>query len=186
MTRLWLMLVGVLIVAMLAVACGPQAVQQPVQEPAAAVAEEPTSAPEEAAMPEEEPAPAAAEEPTSAPAEEQAPAAAEEPTTAPEDATAPDASAGPITVDLDKIFPPGEGRELVLSNCTNCHVFTPIVILQMSENEWRRNSVHHREWLLGVSDEDYATLYAYVIEHFGPDDPVPELPQALLDAWTSY
>jgi hypothetical protein len=37
-----------------------------------------------------------------------------------------------------------------------------------------------------MSDEDYQILTEYLIENFGPDDPVPELPQELLDQWTSY
>src|SRR5213078_3077694 len=48
-------------------------------------------------------------------------------------------------IDLDKIFPPGPGRELVLGNCQNCHTFAPIVVLQMDKEAWHRNSLDHRE-----------------------------------------
>ena len=48
-------------------------------------------------------------------------------------------------VNMDEIFPPGEGRDLVLNNCQNCHTFVPIVVLQMEEEAWTRNSIDHRE-----------------------------------------
>ena len=57
----------------------------------------------------------------------------------------PDAKAVASKVNIDEIFPPGEGRDLVLNNCQNCHTFVPIVVLQMEEAAWTRNSIDHRE-----------------------------------------
>ena len=37
-----------------------------------------------------------------------------------------------------------------------------------------------------LTDEQFATLLSYLKENFNPDRPVPELPPALLKAWTSY
>src|SRR5689334_6139491 len=51
------------------------------------------------------------------------------------------ASGTTVKLDLDKIFPPGKGRELVLANCQNCHTFAPIVVLQKDKDSWYRNSL---------------------------------------------
>ena len=89
-------------------------------------------------------------------------------------------------VDMDEIFPPGEGRELVLNNCQNCHIWVPIVVLQMNETEWARSSGEHRGRVEALGDDDFKTLYAYLSSTFTPERPVPELPPALLELWTSY
>lgn len=101
-------------------------------------------------------------------------------------AAAPAASSGPVRVDIDEIFPAGPGRELLLNNCQNCHVWVPIVILQMDEAAWFRNSLEHRGRVEGLSDEEFELLYDYLSSTFTPDRPIPELPPALLEAWTSY
>jgi len=96
------------------------------------------------------------------------------------------AAASSGRVDIDAIFPPGDGRDLVLNNCQNCHTFVPIVVLQMDQDAWRRNSIDHRERVPTLSEEDFGTLYAYLAAHFHPGRPVPELPKELLETWTSY
>ncbi len=110
----------------------------------------------------------------------------------PTDATEPEptvAAAGSPSVEpfnIRDVFPEGAGRELVLSNCQSCHVLVPILVLAMDEAAWRRNAVEHRERVEGLSDEDFDTLYAYLTTTFTPERPVPELPAALLDTWTTY
>ena len=89
-------------------------------------------------------------------------------------------------MNIDEIFPAGRGRELLLNNCTSCHTFVPIVVLQMSKEAWERNSRDHRGRVAAMSDADFATLYRYLVANFNPDRPVPKLPQELLDTWTSY
>jgi hypothetical protein len=96
------------------------------------------------------------------------------------------ADSGPIRIDMDEIFPPAPGRDLVLNNCQTCHVWVPIVILQMDETQWARNASEHRDRVELVSDEDFELMYEYLATTFTPDRPVPELPEALLEAWTSY
>jgi cytochrome c5 len=98
----------------------------------------------------------------------------------------PDAKTVAAKVNIDEIFPAGEGRDLVLNNCQNCHTFVPIVVLQMEEAAWTRNSIDHRERVTQLSDEDFKTLYAYLKANFHPGRPVPTLPKELLDTWTSY
>jgi hypothetical protein len=101
-------------------------------------------------------------------------------------AATPAASSGPVRVDIDEIFPVGPGRDLLLNNCQNCHVWVPIVILEMDEAAWFRNSLEHRGRVEGLSDEEFELLYDYLSSTFTPDRPIPELPAALLEAWTSY
>lgn len=96
------------------------------------------------------------------------------------------AAGGQVRVDMDAIFPPGPGREILLNNCQNCHTWVPIVILQMDEAAWQRNSLDHRDRVANLSDEEFKVLYEYLIANFNPDRPVPELPPSLLETWTSY
>ena len=96
-----------------------------------------------------------------------------------------DTGSDPIRLDIDQIFPPGPGRDLVLDNCQNCHVWTPIVILEMDEAAWYRNSLEHRSRVEGLTDEEFNILYAYLSSTFTPDRPVPKLPPELLEAWTA-
>jgi hypothetical protein len=98
----------------------------------------------------------------------------------------PDAKTVASKVNIDEIFPPGEGRDLVLNNCQNCHTFVPIVVLQMDADAWTRNSIDHRDRVTSLTDEEFKTLYTYLRANFHPGRPVPTLPKALLDTWTSY
>lgn len=92
----------------------------------------------------------------------------------------------PAKVNIDGIFPTGRGRDLLLNNCTGCHTFVPIVVLQMTKEAWERNSRDHRGRVTALSDADFKTLYDYLTANFNPDRPVPKLPKELLDTWTSY
>lgn len=96
------------------------------------------------------------------------------------------AGSGASKVNMDEIFPAGEGRDLVLNNCQNCHTFVPIVILQMEEDAWTRSSLDHRDRVGGLTDDEFATLYKYLKANFNPNRPVPKLPQELLESWTTY
>lgn len=95
-------------------------------------------------------------------------------------------AAVPAKVDLDKIFPAGPGRQLVLDNCTACHTFVPIVVLRMTKEAWQRNSRDHRERVKGLGEDEFKTLYEYLTANFNPEKPVPELPNELMQTWTSY
>jgi hypothetical protein len=89
-------------------------------------------------------------------------------------------------LDMDKIFPPGPGRNLVLNDCTNCHTITPIVVVQMTREARERWARDHRQRVYAMTDEDYKILTEYLIKNFSPGKPIPQLPKELLDTWTSY
>jgi len=97
------------------------------------------------------------------------------------------ADAGAVTrVDMNAIFPQGDGRDLVLNNCQNCHTFVPIVVLQMDAAGWTRSSVDHRARVSSLSDGEFERIYTYLKANFNPQRPVPRLPPELLESWTSY
>ena len=89
-------------------------------------------------------------------------------------------------VNVVGIFPAGPGRDLVLNNCQNCHTFAPIVILQMDQGAWQRNSLDHRQRVTTLTDEEFTVLYEYLAANFNPSRPVPTLPKELLESWTTY
>lgn len=102
------------------------------------------------------------------------------------DATPAVTSSTPTKLNMDELFPPGEGRELVLNNCQTCHNFVPILTLQMDEQQWDRNRSDHRERVSQLSDAEVQALYGYLKKTFNPEHPVPTLPRGMLDSWTSY
>jgi hypothetical protein len=89
-------------------------------------------------------------------------------------------------VNINEILPPGRGRDLLLNNCTSCHTFVPIVVLQLDKQAWEHNKAIHRSRVPSMTDADFNALYVYLEANFNPDKPVPKLPQDLLDTWTSY
>ena len=72
-----------------------------------------------------------------------------------------------------------EVRDLILQNCTACHTFVPIVKAQKTEQEWDATLGPHRSRLPDLSDDDYAKIRAYLVPHFNPQHPKPELPPEL-------
>ena len=83
-------------------------------------------------------------------------------------------------VDLDKLFPPGEGRDLVLTTCVACHSFVCSVRGQRPAGHWQTIKIGHRQKTPGLNDEDYDALFAYLAENFNDTKPEPELPEALM------
>jgi len=113
----------------------------------------------------------------------------EAPTAAPTEAptATPSSSSSTKLFDVGAIFPEGPGREEVFNNCLNCHNIAPIVTLRKTAEDWQRTDREHREMRVPTLDEeDNELIYAYLSEHFDENAPVPELPQILIDAWTSY
>jgi hypothetical protein len=185
MIRRWLLVI-VLVATALVNSCTALPAQPVATAEATALPAQPVATAEATALPAQ---PVATAEATALPAQPVATAEATaqtEPVPAPTEAATPSSSNEPLRVDMDAIFPRGEGRELLLRDCTNCHSFVPMAIAQKSREDWESNALWHREQLPRVSDEEYDAIYEYLIENFGPDHVVPELPQVLLDAWSSY
>jgi mono/diheme cytochrome c family protein len=83
-------------------------------------------------------------------------------------------------VDLNKVFPPGEGRDLVLSNCVACHSFVCSVRGQRPAGHWETVKIGHRAKVPALNDADFDALFAYLTANFNDTKPEPELPEALL------
>ena len=92
----------------------------------------------------------------------------------------------PIKVDLDKLFPPGPGRHLVLQNCTNCHSIAPIVLSEHDANGWQTHRLNHENRVAGLTPEEKDLVWAYLIKSFPPGRPLPELPPEMLKGETGY
>jgi hypothetical protein len=110
------------------------------------------------------------------------------PATPPAKATVVSTSKAPFTrAQLDKIFPPGKGQDLVFQACTNCHNWVPLLLAQLNKDSWLQNKANHRGRVSGLSDADYDFLYDYLIANVNDKTAIPDnIPQELLDQWTSY
>jgi hypothetical protein len=72
-------------------------------------------------------------------------------------------------------------RATILSACTVCHVFSPIVLTQRTPDEWDAFFNRHRGRVTEMSDADYDGIREFVTVHFNPDNPVPTLPEPLMN-----
>ncbi|WP_173931763.1 hypothetical protein [Chelativorans sp. Marseille-P2723] len=70
-------------------------------------------------------------------------------------------------------------RELVLTNCTGCHTFVPIVKARKDDGAWNATLQSHRARLPEVSDEDYEKLAVFLKAHYNPENEPPQLPPEL-------
>ncbi len=102
-------------------------------------------------------------------------------------------SANAQELDFEKIFFCHEGektgeqtydeclaaRDTTLITCTACHVFTPWVKAQKTEDEWDSFLDAHRGRVPETSDADLAKISKFLKAHFNPENPVPQLPPEL-------
>src|SRR5262245_5036263 len=76
------------------------------------------------------------------------------------------------------LFPPGEGRDLVVNNCTSCHNLACAAIGQRSSERWEALKASHREH---VGDVNLDVLFGYLKANFGADKPEPKVPPHFLE-----
>ncbi len=89
-------------------------------------------------------------------------------------------------VNIDEIFPPDQGRDLMLQYCVNCHTITPTALARRTPGEWATHRLDHQPRVGGLSDAQADLLWGYLVKHLAPGRPIPELPPDLLNTWTSY
>jgi hypothetical protein len=77
-------------------------------------------------------------------------------------------------------------RDLIIANCTVCHTVAPIVLQQFDEGGWTGLLARHRERVMQLSDEQVSQIKTYLAANFNESQDPPELPPALLKAWTDY
>jgi len=109
----------------------------------------------------------------------------------------PGAAAQETQVDMNKVFrctatdPVGvkacaAGRDLILSHCTACHTFVPIVMQQFDAKAWQASIDRHQPRVPELSPQELHSIADYLIANFNPQTAPPELPPDLLKNWTSY
>ncbi|MBI5029741.1 MAG: 4Fe-4S binding protein [Chloroflexi bacterium] len=93
---------------------------------------------------------------------------------------------------MDVLFPPGEGRDLVLWNCMSCHTFVRIIAGHSAhshgsepgkDEHWDTHRIRHEPRLWRLSKPEIDTLYAYLKANFNDQKPQPQLPSWLKDVW---
>lgn len=86
---------------------------------------------------------------------------------------------------MKAIFPPGEGRDLVLNNCMACHSFLRFVLPRRTSGQWAyvRRAMGPRVSHLDTMQID--TLFGYLESHFNEATAPPPVPEWFLDsnAW---
>lgn len=98
----------------------------------------------------------------------------------PDIAAAPEPPANePATI--AELFPEGEGKDLVLANCTSCHAVACAVIGQRPQDRWDNLAEAHAEHVSSLSDADRGVIFAYLSEHFSDQDPEPYVPAQFLE-----
>jgi mono/diheme cytochrome c family protein len=92
-------------------------------------------------------------------------------------AAAPPANRPASVADL---FPPGEGRDLVLNNCATCHAVACAAMGQRTNARWRELESAHSEHVPALSDEDRSRIFTYLRTHFNDTQPEPDIPPEFL------
>ena len=85
-------------------------------------------------------------------------------------------------LDMDVLYPPGEGRDLVVEKCAGCHGIVPVAIVRRQMGGWASNrATHEKEGLLaGLSAAQIDAMYSYLNEYRNRDVPRAKIPQELL------
>jgi hypothetical protein len=93
-------------------------------------------------------------------------------------ASAPAASPQPQTI--GDLFPEGDGRALVLNNCSSCHAVACSTIGQRTETRWNSIRLAHIDRLPGLNADEMNTLFGYLSANFSDSMPEPNVPPAFL------
>jgi len=83
---------------------------------------------------------------------------------------------------LNRVFPPGDGRELVIENCLNCHGLGAIVLKgsQKDATAWAAHRAYHeRSMVVWLTAAEKDRLWGYLVRTFGPGKLAPELPSQI-------
>ena len=91
-------------------------------------------------------------------------------------------AAAPALAQPANALPPGDGRDLVATACTQCHALTVILAMRDGPIGWKRH-VHHmvmRGAQLNARETD--TVLAYLDANFGPGQRMPPAKPVALPA----
>ena len=79
-------------------------------------------------------------------------------------------------------------RGIIMNNCTVCHSFVPIVMQQFDANGWDSLMTRHVSGgrVPNLPADQARAVQDYLVANFNPDKDPPDLPEELLQNWTSY
>lgn len=102
-------------------------------------------------------------------------------------AAATPSDAGRLKLDMNAIFPPGEGQDLVFTECLNsCHTFVPL-LQQKTKQAWEMTCRGHLIRHIPTMElTRWRRLCNYLETHFNPETPLPELPPQFQRTWAAY
>ena len=94
------------------------------------------------------------------------------------------ADAGPppdAPATIADLFPEGEGKQIVLSNCTSCHAVACAAIGSRPAPRWDDLREAHGEHVPSLSDEERTTAFDYLAANFSDEQPEPYVPPQFLE-----
>jgi hypothetical protein len=87
----------------------------------------------------------------------------------------------PVPQTPGDLFPEGEGRDLLLANCTSCHAVACSAMGQRTESRWQSLQEAHREHASSMSGENLELVFTYLQNNFSDSQPEPFIPPAFLE-----
>ena len=110
-----------------------------------------------------------------------APPAESSQSAAPTSQAAPSAPASTpaAAFNMSSIFPPGPGKDMVLSTCSSCHSVACAATGQRTKERWDNIEKSHKDKLTGYSAKDVDVMFAYMKENFNDSKPEPQIPAEL-------
>ena len=107
-------------------------------------------------------------------------------TSTPVSGSSPAAKEAPATpagaaFNVGSIFPPGEGRDLVLSTCSSCHSVTCSARGQRTAEQWEGIRKSHQDKLTGQPVVSVETMFSYLKANFNETKPEPKVPAELAE-----
>jgi cytochrome c5 len=82
-------------------------------------------------------------------------------------------TAAPALAQPANVLPPGDGRDLVATACTQCHALTVILAMRDGPVGWKRHVYHMVLRGAQLTPREADTVLAYLNENFGPGQRLP-------------
>ena len=77
-------------------------------------------------------------------------------------------------LNLDEFFPPGEGHDLVVETCLNCHEILTFGLARKSRDGWMRSRAYHANRFPSLSETQIESMYEYLVAKLNPDFPLSQ------------
>jgi cytochrome c5 len=91
-------------------------------------------------------------------------------------------AAAPASAQPANALPPGDGRDLVATACTQCHALTVILALRDGPIGWKRHVYHMVMRGAQLDAREVDTVLAYLDANFGPGQRMPPAKPVTLPA----